>query len=440
MKENEWDVFISYSSKDKEFANNLANLLQEMGLEVWYDDFIIEPMDSITNKINEGLAKSKYGIVILSQDFLKGGWPEAELNTLFRKRNKDKNIVLPIWHNVTFEDLEEKYPLIIDIKAINSSEEGLIGTAKKIKKVLKKEVVNSDKIIEYKCENDTDLVILPIRTYNINKVIGVSKYLVTNKQYKNFILDVNSKSSENIKENIFYRINGFFRYSFNINNLFEDPVGEHFIQNKWVSDFKPWEEKDFNGDDKPIVCVSLLNSIAYTLWLNYKFDRKIVFRLLTPNIWNFAAMGNCYPTLKPHSWLNQTKKIYHNSTSPAKVQNDGERMNERGISDMFGNVWEWCEPDQSDSSSHAALVQSDSFLPHAEIKGGGYLDDINQISPFLTSSMLKDEVLTKHSDLGFRIMAFINLSNFNNVEKEVIWCYEENKEIMLSENRRLFEF
>ena len=67
-----YDIFISHASEDKErIADSLAQRLEQLGFSVWYDAFILRVGDSLTDKINEGLANSRYGIVILSQKFFE---------------------------------------------------------------------------------------------------------------------------------------------------------------------------------------------------------------------------------------------------------------------------------------------------------------------------------------------------------------------------------
>jgi TIR domain len=70
-----WDVFISHASEDKDFVRPLAEVLQKSGLSVWYDEFALKVGDSLRRKIDEGLAKSRYGIVILSHAFFTKNWP-----------------------------------------------------------------------------------------------------------------------------------------------------------------------------------------------------------------------------------------------------------------------------------------------------------------------------------------------------------------------------
>ena len=69
------DVFICHASEDKDdFVRPLAELLAQQHIDVWYDEFSLSIGDSLSQKIDEGLAKSKFGIVVLSPSFFKKPW------------------------------------------------------------------------------------------------------------------------------------------------------------------------------------------------------------------------------------------------------------------------------------------------------------------------------------------------------------------------------
>ena len=63
----EYDVFVAHASEDKEaIVRPLAHALRADGLVVWYDEFELKMGDSLRRKIDHGLAKSRVGLVVLS--------------------------------------------------------------------------------------------------------------------------------------------------------------------------------------------------------------------------------------------------------------------------------------------------------------------------------------------------------------------------------------
>lgn len=118
----EYDFFISHATEDKEnFVRPLAELLIKSGHNVWYDEFQLTIGDSLRKKIDEGLKMSKYGIVILSRDFFRKNWPEYELNGLVAREMNGIKVILPIWHNVTRDEVLSYSPTLADKVALNTT-------------------------------------------------------------------------------------------------------------------------------------------------------------------------------------------------------------------------------------------------------------------------------------------------------------------------------
>lgn len=121
----DWDVFISHAWEDKEtFARPLAKALIARGLNVWFDEFTLTVGDSLRRKIDEGLAHSKYGIVILSPSFFAKEWPQKELDALVTRESGGTKVILPVWHRITAEQIGKYSPLLADRVAV-SSDRGL---------------------------------------------------------------------------------------------------------------------------------------------------------------------------------------------------------------------------------------------------------------------------------------------------------------------------
>lgn len=118
----EYDVFISHASEDKEsFANDLYNSLKNAGVKVWYDELCISWGDSLRSKIDNGLRKSKYGIVILSNYYIKKGWTQYELDGLFQIEMTGGKTILPIWHNISKKEVQDFSPTLAGRMALNSA-------------------------------------------------------------------------------------------------------------------------------------------------------------------------------------------------------------------------------------------------------------------------------------------------------------------------------
>jgi len=63
------DVFLSHSLKDKPVVRELAERLRKDGLSVWFDEWVLQPGDSIPAKIEEG--PSHFGFRISDFGFVQ---------------------------------------------------------------------------------------------------------------------------------------------------------------------------------------------------------------------------------------------------------------------------------------------------------------------------------------------------------------------------------
>ena len=109
----DWDVFISHASEDKaEVARPLARRLERQGLRVWLDEQELVVSDSLRAKIDHGLARSRWGVVVLSRAFLDKAWPQAELDGLLARELSGQRVVLPVWHGVTAGEVARRSPLL----------------------------------------------------------------------------------------------------------------------------------------------------------------------------------------------------------------------------------------------------------------------------------------------------------------------------------------
>ena len=121
----EWDIFICHAGEDKDgFVRPLAEGLRRSGLRVWYDEFTLKVGDSLRRAIDRGLQYSRFGVVVLSPPFFAKEWPQRELDGLVEKELGGRKVILPVWHNVTVEDVRG-YSLTLADRVAAKSEEGM---------------------------------------------------------------------------------------------------------------------------------------------------------------------------------------------------------------------------------------------------------------------------------------------------------------------------
>ncbi|MCK4514941.1 MAG: toll/interleukin-1 receptor domain-containing protein, partial [Spirochaetaceae bacterium] len=116
----EFDVFISHAGEDKQkIVRRLAERLRAEQIEVWYDEWSLVPGSSLRRSIDNGLRKSRFGVVILSPAFFRKAWPQWELDGLVQMHNSSNSRrIIPVWHDVGVQEVAEYSPPLADIVAI----------------------------------------------------------------------------------------------------------------------------------------------------------------------------------------------------------------------------------------------------------------------------------------------------------------------------------
>lgn len=89
-------IFISYSQKDRSFADKLAANLAMKKHHVWMDRWELKVGDSLIDKIQSALTGSSAILVILSKNSVASEWCKKELNSgLVRELDEKKTLLLP---------------------------------------------------------------------------------------------------------------------------------------------------------------------------------------------------------------------------------------------------------------------------------------------------------------------------------------------------------
>jgi len=223
----------------------------------------------------------------------------------------------------------------------------------------------------------------PVHTVYLDSFY-IDMYEVTNAQYRRFVQATGHK----------------------------EPLGLTRVDGKLVDGFRPWSDRNFNGDNQPVVCVNWEDAMTYCKWAGK--------RLPTEAEWEYAARGGLIG--KRYVWGNalprpgeagniadETVRNAIGNWSIVEGYGDGYfhpapvgsfEPNGYGLYDIWGNVWEWCA-DWYDSVYYARSPRQNPTGPNSGTaraqRGGSWHYDYLRVA-IRGYSPPRDAV----SDHGFR--------------------------------------
>ncbi len=131
------DVFLCHAWDDRKgAAKELYDILKTQGVSVWFSEKDVPLGAPLLREIDKGLANSRMGIVLVTPSFLKRikgeGIADKELSALLAR-----DLLVPIVHNTTFDDLREVSPLLGSRSGLSTTEEPMEEVAAKIAELVK---------------------------------------------------------------------------------------------------------------------------------------------------------------------------------------------------------------------------------------------------------------------------------------------------------------
>lgn len=126
------DVFLCHAWDDRKgAAKELHDLLEAKGVSVWFSEKDVLLGAPLLREIDKGLVKSRFGIVLVTPAFLKRikgeGIADKELSALLAR-----DLLVPIVHNTTYEDLREVSPLLGSRSGLSTAEDTMENIAAKL--------------------------------------------------------------------------------------------------------------------------------------------------------------------------------------------------------------------------------------------------------------------------------------------------------------------
>ena len=132
-RSQEQDVFLCHAWPDRQAdAKDVYDLLLERGVYVWFSEVSLRPGTDMRLAIEKGLVSSRMGFVLVTPAMLDKlrtdrSIANSELSALLRR-----NLLVPVMHGVTFEELDQVSPMLASRGGFNTSEEPMEDIVVKI--------------------------------------------------------------------------------------------------------------------------------------------------------------------------------------------------------------------------------------------------------------------------------------------------------------------
>src|SRR6266496_1780921 len=126
------DVFLCHAWDDRSGpAKELHDLLESLGVSVWFSEKDVVLGSPLLREIDKGLAKSRVGIVLVTPALLRRlqgeGIADKELSALLAR-----DLLVPVVHATTYEALREVSPLLGSRSGPNTAEDAMADVAGKL--------------------------------------------------------------------------------------------------------------------------------------------------------------------------------------------------------------------------------------------------------------------------------------------------------------------
>lgn len=126
------DVFLCHAWDDRSgAAKELHDLLESVGVSVWFSEKDVLLGSTLLREIDKGLAKSRVGVVLVTPALLRRlageGIADKELSALLAR-----DLLVPVVHGTTYEALREVSPLLGSRSGLSTAEDAMKDIAAKL--------------------------------------------------------------------------------------------------------------------------------------------------------------------------------------------------------------------------------------------------------------------------------------------------------------------
>lgn len=369
----EHDVFISYSTKNKEAAQAICHVLEQNEIRCWMAPRNIPPGSDYGDVIEDAIKACKSFVVIFSETAAQSQYVKSEINIAFEEQKtiipfrldetplKGQNrLILNKTHWIdAYPDYKTKFSDLVAAVALSLGKEihkdsNPIIFSKKIIRY-KKPVIAA---ISFACAALISFFIYPIiaqqlhvYTYD-NQGLHVSKKGLTEQQ---------EKSLTSILDNMIFvegstfmmgntpEFEGYLTeqdslscpsHSVELSNFY---ISKYEVtQKQWAAFISTDGKCIIDNENAAMDMLSWEDAVSFADVLSEMAGLQ--FSLPTEAQWEFAARGGVKSRHYIFSGNNDPTEVGWTSFDELKSSHEvgGKRYNELGLYDMTGNVSEWC--------------------------------------------------------------------------------------------------
>ena len=94
--DKKFDVFISHSSQDSDFVDQLARSLKSTGIKVW-SEHELQPGANWTEELERGIEQSQHMLLVVSPNSLNSPWANFEIGAILSKvAHSPETLIIPV--------------------------------------------------------------------------------------------------------------------------------------------------------------------------------------------------------------------------------------------------------------------------------------------------------------------------------------------------------
>ncbi|MDR1571398.1 MAG: DUF1883 domain-containing protein [Clostridiales Family XIII bacterium] len=126
VPKNKPRLFVLHSYKDRDsIVQSLADALSVAGISAVFEGYTLEPGDSLEEKLRAGVAKYKFGVLVISRSFARTGWRKSDLAFMKEMLTSDYKEIYPVWHNISRDNVMQHLPDLVGMMPNRPGEKSL---------------------------------------------------------------------------------------------------------------------------------------------------------------------------------------------------------------------------------------------------------------------------------------------------------------------------